>query len=87
MSSDASKKIIDQFKALNNQANITKTVKESNKAEKPFSDFMQKDSVANTSSENKIVANTTKALPSLNKISKEINNFKFDIDDEINNIY
>lgn len=86
MSSNSSKRIIDQFKALNKQVDIPKMGQKVPKADKPFSDFMQK-SKKQTAENRDLITNNPKSLPSLKNISKEINNFKFDIDDEINNIY
>ncbi|NQY79799.1 MAG: hypothetical protein HRT47_05750 [Candidatus Caenarcaniphilales bacterium] len=86
MSSNSSKRIIDQLKALNKQADIPKLNSKVKKPDIPFADFMKKskNEVAQTRN---IATNSQKSLPSLKNIAKEINNFKFDIDDEINNIY
>lgn len=86
MSSNSSKRIIDQLKALNKQADIPKLSLKVEKPDKPFADFMKK-SKSDLAQTRDIATNSQKSLPSLKNIAKEINNFKFDIDDEINNIY
>ena len=82
----SSNQIFNKLVSLGNanvtpKANISKA-----QGAKPFSNFMEVQKTTNIQDTDKIASNKSDDLPSLGNIAKQINSFKFNMD-EVNNIY